>query len=105
MSTVRQYTTPTIELEVENQLIANKDVYVTFAFKKDTITFRNDDITMTETQGNTDIAVPFTQEQTALFEFGEMISIQVNWMDGTERCGTDVAYVKVTENLLKEILE
>lgn len=110
MESIRQYTTPTVQLEVEKVLIADKDVRVTFtfsneAYQTEVITFGNDEITMTEDEANTFIDVPFTQEQTALFRSGSIISIQVNWLNNGKRCATDTAYINVTEKLLKEIWE
>lgn len=101
---MRQYTTPTLELKVVGQKIADEDIYVTVKYHDGEMTFQKPIITATEDEKDTTIAVPFTQEQTALFNVGENVSIQVNWMSGDTRCATNIAYVRVTENLLKETL-
>lgn len=101
---MRQYTTPTLELTVKNQLLSAADVYVTLKHSGGVITRSGNEITVTETGGNSVIAVPFTQQETGAFENGETIAVQVNWMVGDNRMATEVAYVRVTENLLKEVL-
>lgn len=100
---IRVYTTPTEHLDVP-LLIADKRIYVSFKFEDGELTFVSPDITVTESQGHTLIDVPLTQEQTAMFKVGETISVQVNWYDDGERGATDPSYIKVTDNLLKEII-
>lgn len=101
---MRIYTTPIIHLMVENQLISDSDVYATFEHEDGQITFTNDDITVWEDDGNTYIDVPFTQDQTKIFKVGSVIAIEVNWYKDGTRGATDISYIKVTDNLLKEIL-
>ena len=100
---IRVYTTPTIELDVP-ALIADKRIYVSFKFEDGELTFVVPDITVTESQGHTLIDVPLSQEQTAMFKLGETVSVEVNWYDDGVRGATDIAYIKVTDNLLKEII-
>lgn len=99
---MRQYTTPTITLTVKDQKIADKDVYVSLQYSGGLLMI--EDPEMTETAKDTVITVPLTQSQTSKFKNGETLALQVNWMDGESRFATDIAYLRVTENLLKEIL-
>lgn len=101
---IRVYTTPSVPLKISGRLIADSDIYVTFTHRNGTMNFKTPDITVTESGTDTLITVPFTQEQTAIFTVGEVISIEVNWMKNGNREATDIAYIKVTDNLLKEIL-
>lgn len=100
---MRIYTTPTLTFSVPC-LISDSDIYITFTCRDKTLTFTTPDITVTEEEGNTIIEVSFTQEQTALFTVGEIVAVEVNWKKNNKRCATDIAYIKVTDNLLKEFL-
>lgn len=56
-------------------------------------------------KGATELAVSLTQEETSMFSAGSQAQIQVNWIrsDGN-RGATDVETIKVTENLLNEVI-
>ena len=98
----RQYTTPTIQLRIDGHDLTGADVYVTFQSKGQVVTVEDADITACS--HGTVIDVKLTQEQTAAFFPGEVVKVQVNWMDGDERYATDVATILWKENLLKEVL-
>ena len=56
-------------------------------------------------KGATELAVSLTQEETGIFSAGSQAQIQVNWIrsDGN-RGATDAEMIKVTENLLNEVI-
>jgi len=100
---IRIYTTPTLKLDVP-ALIGDQRIYVSLKFANGEMTFVTPDITATESHGYTHIEVPLTQEQTTMFKVGETVEIEVNWYKNGKRGATDIAYTKVTNNLLKEII-
>lgn len=101
---MRQFTTPVLLLTVKDQLIADKEIWVTLKGIDTTLTLKTPAIYVTETEKDTNISVYLTQEQTAKFRPHESAAIQVNWMNETIRCATNIAYVRVADNILKEIL-
>ena len=104
------YTTPTIYLTVENvDLSGQKDVYVSLEQFGLELTKSGEDITVSTTTHDqitdTNISVPLTQEESAAFEFGKEVQVQVNWIDSQGvRDATEIKKIKVFRNLLDEVI-
>ena len=102
-NSIRRYTTPTISLTVNKIDLTAYDVFVTFKSGNKTLTFTNDDISMTFESPDTQIEIEFTQEQSALFS-GQALC-QINWLTtGGERNATCIRSVNFSPNLLDEVI-
>lgn len=100
---MRQFTTPTVELQVAGVTVSG-DVYVTFANKLRNVSFTVSNPTVTTDPEGSTIEVHLTQAQTGTFGYGEDVAVQVNWLNAGERYATEIATVAWNENLIKEVL-
>lgn len=102
---ITRYTTPPIGLLVKGFDITQKDVYVTVEQCNTQVTLSGSQLTMTTTEdGDTEITFALTQEQAGSFSVKAPAEIQVNWMDGGTRKATEIAKVRVFNNLLDEVI-
>jgi len=104
------YTTPTIVLTVEGVDLTGDDVYVSLEQGcHEMVKTGNDLIITTDTHGQiTDTIITFTmsQEESASWNFGKSVSVQVNYItpDGV-RDATEIKTVSVMRNLLDEVIQ
>lgn len=100
---MRRYTTPTLVLKVGKDL-TGYDVYVSLAapyYTPDPIKATD----MTVEENVTTIRVPFDQKETAKLREKATVKLQVNWISASGvRGATDVVNLRVTENLLEEVI-
>ena len=102
---MRQYTSPTHTVRVKGIDITGADkVYVTYANSIRNRSFTVEDPPAVLTEGNTDLAIDLTQEQTGIFGPGESVDIEVNWMIGGKRYATGIKRLAVAENLIPEVI-
>ena len=115
---MRQYTTPLHTLFIKGFELADTDrVFVTYSVSKMSKSiparviqeraFTIDDpvITLDEEGKGTWIEVHLTQEQTGIFEGGDTVGVQVNWVTQEgERFATNIYKITSKENLLKEVI-
>lgn len=97
-----QATTPTFVLTVPEtvDLTAAVNVYFTLRQSNVLIEKATSDLTISEHE----VRVYLTQEETLKLKDGQA-SIQLNWTySGGERACSEIAFVRVTENLLKEVV-
>ena len=116
---MRQYTTPLQTLFVKGVEITDTDrVFVTYSGRKSGFpvglnskwdyTFTIDDpvVTLDKDGKGTWIEVNLTQEQTGAFDSCETVGVEVNWItESGRRNATNIRYLKMEENLLKEVIE
>ena len=103
------YTTPTIHLIVEAVDLTGQDVYVTLEQGKTELTKSGTDLIIdTDTHGQvTDTIIIFTltQEESAMFNFGKSVSLQVNFINSAgARDATEIKTIPVMRNLLDEVI-
>lgn len=100
---VPAWTTPTFSLRFSEQaldLTQAANVYVTFTMGWQKLTKHGSSLVVSEKQ----IDVHLSQEECGLFDCGQ-VSIQANWTDNAgDRCASDVAYIDITPQLLKEVI-
>ena len=104
------YTTPTIELTVEGVDLTAQDIYVSVEQGAKELTKTGADLTVeAETVGqvtNTNISFTLTQEESAAFQYGKQVSVQVNWISVSGvRAATEIKNIPVFKNLLAEVIE
>ena len=103
------YTTPTITLTVEGVDISANDIYVSLEQGPLELTKTGNDIIVTtdthDQVTDTIIKLTLTQEESAAFNFGKSVSVQVNYIssDGV-RDATEIKTVSVMRNLLDEVI-
>lgn len=103
------YTTPTITLTVEGVDISANDIYVSLEQGHIELTKSGSDlIVTTDTHGQvTDTVITFTltQEESATFNFGKSVSVQVNYISAQGvRDATEIKTIGVMRNLLDEVI-
>lgn len=103
------YTTPTITLTVEGVDISANDIYVSLEQGRIELTKSGSDlIVTTDTHGQvTDTVITFTltQEESATFNFGKSVSVQVNYISAQGvRDATEIKTIGVMRNLLDEVI-
>ena len=104
------YTTPSISLVVESVDLTGNDVYVSLEQGSHELTKTGSDLIITtDTHGQqTDTEIVFTLSQTesAAFNFGKSVSVQVNWINASGvRDATEIKTIGVMRNLLDEVIE
>ena len=103
------YTTPTITLTVEGVDLTPHDVYVSLEQGTHELHKTGNDLTITtDTHGqvtDTIITLVLTQEESASFNVGKAVNVQVNYVtaDGV-RDATEIKTVNVMRNLLDEVV-
>lgn len=104
------YTTPTISLAVEGVDLSGMDVYVSLEQGQKELTKTGDDLIIEPIIGegtpDTSIVFTLTQEESAAFDFGKSVSVQVNWLSSSGvRDATEIKTISVMRNLLAEVIE
>ena len=104
------YTTPTISLTVEGVDLSGMDVYVSLEQGKTELTKTGTDLIIEPIVGegttDTSITLTLTQEESAAFDFGKSVSVQVNFIDSSGvRDATEIKTIPVMRNLLDEVIE
>lgn len=103
---ITRYTTPPIGLLVKGFDITQKDVYVTVEQGDVEITLTGAQLTMIATEaGDTQITFALSQEEAGSLNIKAPAELQVNWMDDGTRKATQIAKVRVFDNLLDEVIE
>ena len=100
------YTTPSISLTVEGVDLSDQDVYVSLEQGTHELTKSGSDLIVDADENDTIITFTLTQEESASFNFGKSVSIQVNWIsqDGV-RDATEIKTIGVMRNLLDEVIQ
>lgn len=103
------YTTPTITLTVEGIDLSSNDVYVSLEQGTHLVHKTGTDLVITtDTHGqvtDTIITLVLTQEETASFNVGKAVSVQVNYINSSGvRDATEVKTINVMRNLLNEVV-
>lgn len=97
---IPQWTTPTFALTFSHpdvNLLAARNVYVTFCSGNSKITKTGNELTLEEKS----IGVYLTQDETS--KFSDSVRIQVNWTTaGGERYASDIVSCTITEQLLRK---
>lgn len=104
------YTTPTISLAVEGVDLTGMDTYVSLEQGSKKLTKTGDDLIIEPIVGEetTDTSITFTltQEESAFYDFGKSVSVQVNWISSAGvRDATEVKTIPVMRNLLDKVIE
>lgn len=103
------YTTPSISLTVEGVDLSDQDVYVSLEQGPIELTKSGSALIIsTETHSQiTDTSIVFTlsQEESATFNFGKSVSLQVNFINSSGvRDATEIKTIPVMRNLLDEVI-
>ena len=103
------YTTPTISLTVEGVDLSGMDVYVSLEQGQKELTKTGDDLIIEPIIGaettDTKITFTLTQEESATFNFGKSVSVQVNFINSSGvRDATEIKTIPVMRNLLDEVI-
>lgn len=99
------YTTPTISLTVEEVDLTGTDVYVSLEQGNHELTKSGSDLIISTDEGDTNIIFTLTQEESASFNFGKSVSVQVNWISQAGvRDATEIKSVGVMRNLLDKVI-
>lgn len=103
------YTTPTIHLTVDEVDLSGMDVYVSLEQGAKELTKTGDDLIIEPIIGeettDTSIVFTLTQEESASFDFGKSVSVQVNYINASDvRDATDVKTIPVMRNLLDKVI-
>lgn len=98
-----RYTTPTLPLRMKADL-SGTDIYVTFKMcDKIILEKKNPEITVEE--GTTQILIPLSQEETALFPADKTVSIMVNAISPAgDRVATGTAVIKALANHIERVI-
>lgn len=100
------YTTPTISLTVEEVDLTGNDVYVSLEQGNHELTKSGSDLIISTDEGDTNIIFTLTQEESASFNFGKSVSVQVNYISPTGvRDATEIKTIGVMRNLLDEVIQ
>ena len=101
---VPQYTTPTFTLtfsDIEIDFTQMHSVYVSIQSRGKTMHKTGDDLDVEEHS----IGVRLTQEETGALPVGR-IAVQANWTDAEgNRAASEIAYVDISGNLLRRVIE
>ena len=101
---ITRFTTPPISLLVKGVDITAADVYVTIKQGTTEINLTDTDLTLTASGDDTQVEFSLTQAQAGSLDFGSYAGIQVNWIDSGVRYATEIANVKIYENLYDEVI-
>ena len=98
---VPKYTTPTITLTFEEEELDLTQADSVF------VTFESGDVRFTKTGNHLTVAakqidIDLSQEETA--KFGSVVDIQANWMVGEKRFASDIEHIRISGQLLKEVI-
>lgn len=103
------YTTPTISLTVEGVDLSGMDTYVSLEQGQKELTKTGDSLIIEPIVGEetTDTSITFTltQEESAFYDFGKSVSVQVNWISSAGvRDATEIKTIPVMRNLLDKVV-
>ena len=103
------YTTPTISLIVDGVDLSGMDVYASLEQGSKELTKTGDELIIEPIVGeettDTKITFTLTQEESASFDFGKRVSVQVNWVSSSNvRDATEVKTIPVMRNLLDKVI-
>lgn len=103
------YTTPTLSLTVEGVDLSGMDTYVSLEQGQKELTKTGDDLIIEPIIGeettDTKITFTLTQEESASFDFGKSVSVQVNYISSSNvRDATEVKTIPVMRNLLDKVI-
>lgn len=103
------YTTPTLSLTVEGVDLSGMDTYVSLEQGQKELTKTGENLTIEPIVGeettDTKIAFTLTQEESAMFNFGKSVSLQVNFINASGvRDATEIKTIPVMRNLLDEVI-
>ena len=101
---ITRFTTPPISLLVKGVDITAADVYVTIKQGTTEINLTDTDLTLTAVDDDTQVDFSMTQAQAGSLDFGSYAGIQVNWIKNSVRYATEIANVKIYENLYDEVI-
>ena len=104
------YTTPTLSLTVEGVDLTGMDIYVSLEQGQKELTKTGEDLIIEPIVGeattDTKITFTLTQEESAFYDFGKSVSVQVNWISSSNvRDATEIKTIPVMRNLLDEVIE
>ena len=100
------YTTPTISLTVEGIDLTEQDIYVSLEQVRAELTKKGDSLTVSYSEGNTNITFDLSQEESAMFKFDKPVEVQVNWISVSGvRAATEIKTIGVMRNLLDKVIE
>ena len=100
------YTTPTITLTIKNADITSSQAYVTLKQSRRKLTKGHEDLTVTKDGNDTKITFGLSQEESASFDYGTAVNVQVNWITSAGvRGATQIKKIPVMRNLLDEVKE
>ena len=95
-----RFTTPIQEFTIDEPAIITAYVYVTYRQGQRLLTIENP--TVEATQTGVKLTVELTERQTARFQPGAPVEVQVNWVIDGKRNATEIALLEVAENLLQK---
>lgn len=95
---IRRFTTPTQELVVPGVDLTGKNTLVTFKQGETILDFTDEDLAIEYDGTDSTITLMLSEQETAQLDEG-VVAVQVNYGEGNERMATDVAYIKVGQNL------
>ena len=103
------YTTPTISLTVEGVDLSGMDTYVSVEQGQKELTKTGEALIIEPIIGeettDTKITFTLTQEESASFDFGKSVSVQVNYISPSNvRDATEVKTIPVMRNLLDKVI-
>ncbi len=100
------YTTPTISLTVEGVDLSGMDTYVSLEQGQKELTKTGDDLIIEPVESDTSIVFTLSQTESAFFDFGKSVSVQVNWVSSSNvRDATEIKTFPVMRNLLDKVIE
>ena len=101
---ITRFTTPPISLLVKGVDITAADVYVTIKQGVTEINFSDAELTLTLNDTDTIVTFSLTQEQAGSMDIRAYAGVQVNWIAGGIRYATEIATVKIYDNLYDEVI-
>ncbi len=101
---MRNYTTPTIALNIPDVALSGMTVHITFSDMGQNVILDSAPTSITDTDDGALLTLDLTQAQTALFSPHKKYLVQVNWLDGNKRFATNIVNFQPKANLIKEIL-
>ena len=107
---ITRFTTPPISLLVKGADITSADVYVTIKQNNTEINLTDTRLTMSYANSDTTITFALTQTESGKLnllacDVNAYCEIQVNWIASGVRYATEIAKVKIYDNLYDEVIE
>ena len=101
---ITRFTTPPITLKVVGVDITAATVYVTIKQGTTELNLSGAALTLTKVSSDTNITFSLTQAQSGGLNFSAYAEVQVNWIAGGVRYATEIAKLRVLENLYDEVI-